>query len=78
MKTIAILLVCCFLGSLLVGCSGCNPGATFTLRNPLLIDKEPASRAGPRLMAVPQYYAPQYAPTAPVQMPAGYGAPCIP
>jgi hypothetical protein len=70
---IVIALAVAFLG-LFTGC--CGPGPTFTLRNPMLIDNEPASAAGARLMAVPTYYAPSYTPAAAPSVPAGYASPC--
>lgn len=46
----------------------CSGQPQVTLRNPFLVDAEPSSVAGPRLVQVPQYYAPSYSP------PASYGA----
>lgn len=76
MRLILVLLVACFCVGLFAGC--CGPGPQFTFRNPLLIDNEPASAAGARLMQVPAYYAPTYTPTAAPSVPAGFSAtgPC--
>lgn len=65
--------VACLLALPVLALTACSGAPTFTIRNPLQVDTEPSSIAGPRLMAVPQYYAPQYAPSAPAAMPAGYG-----
>lgn len=80
---VSFALVACFLVLTvgLSGCSGCNPGPSFTFRAPLLIDKEAPSIAAPRLVKQPTYYAPTYAPCAPPVMPAGYtvgAGPCSP
>ena len=68
-RFILIALVACFLVGMLGGCH------TLTFRNPLQIDAEPQTVAGPRLMQSPTYYAPTYAPAAPAQLPAGFSAP---
>ena len=70
MKTILTLL-----GALLLAGCQCSGTPTITLRNPFQLDAEPATTAGPRLMAVPQYYAPQYAPQLAPRLPAGFTAP---
>lgn len=67
---VLIVLALCFLGVL----AGCCGAPALTIRNPLLLDMEPASVAGPRMLSAPTYYTPQYAPCAP-SLPAGYTAP---
>ncbi len=67
----------------MAGCR-CGGDPQLTVRNPFLLDSEPASAAGPRLMSVPAYYTPSWAPTAGAcnpmpgysfSAPATYGAP---
>lgn len=67
MRPIFLLLVLALLAVPLCGCRN-----TYTLRNPLMVDQECDSVAGPRLMKAPVYYAPQFAPQAAPQLPAGY------
>lgn len=72
-----LLSVLAFLALALIVCaplSACSCGGlpTVTLRMPVQFDSEPATTAGPRMMAVQQWYAPSYAPAAANCGPAGY------
>lgn len=61
----------CLVALAFVALAACNCGLpALTVRSPLLLDSEPQTVAGPRLMQAPAYYAPSW---SQIQAPSACG-----